>query len=238
MNIGCFFLILIVIMGARQSPAQHDHQGEESSAVGFKENAGLTISEHTAEAMGLEMGEVTERPVEIDVEIVGQVYSIRGGDILASGQVAPGVATGIKAGYALRLHRADQEESVFTGQVVRVDTSLADASGLAEVIFKMSVNDSDVKMGDFVHAAPIHNGGAAHVVAVPAAALLKSAFGDFVYVQNGPALLRVPVTIGAANADWIEITDGLFAGDRVAVRPVEWLYLTELRATKGGGHCH
>ena len=36
----------------------------------------------------------------------------------------------------------------------------------------------------------------------------------------------------------VEITDGLLAGDQVVTKPVETLWLIELRATKGGGHSH
>jgi len=37
---------------------------------------------------------------------------------------------------------------------------------------------------------------------------------------------------------WVEIVDGLLAGDAVVTKPVQTLWLIELRATKGGGHSH
>jgi hypothetical protein len=46
------------------------------------------------------------------------------------------------------------------------------------------------------------------------------------------------VRTGAESSEYIEITDGLYAGDIVVSNPVEMLYLIELRATKGGGHSH
>ncbi|MBL8992520.1 MAG: hypothetical protein JNM63_04215, partial [Spirochaetia bacterium] len=61
---------------------------------------------------------------------------------------------------------------------------------------------------------------------------------DFVYVENGKRLLRQEVKSGRQSAGQIEILEGLYSGDRVAVKPVEWLYLIELRAVKGGGHSH
>jgi multidrug efflux pump subunit AcrA (membrane-fusion protein) len=60
----------------------------------------------------------------------------------------------------------------------------------------------------------------------------------FVYVLNGEAFLRTAVTTGARRGEFTEITDGLYSGDQIVVRPVETLYLIELRATKGGGHSH
>ena len=43
---------------------------------------------------------------------------------------------------------------------------------------------------------------------------------------------------GPHFSQFIEITDGLYAGDVVATGGVEQLWLTELRLTKGGGHSH
>mgnify|MGYP003668603949 CR=1 FL=1 len=75
-------------------------------------------------------------------------------------------------------------------------------------------------------------------VTVPRAAVLDTALGTFVYVVNGEAFLRTPVTTGAMDDDTIEITDGVFEGDTVVISPVSQLWLTELRLTKGGGHSH
>jgi multidrug efflux pump subunit AcrA (membrane-fusion protein) len=69
-------------------------------------------------------------------------------------------------------------------------------------------------------------------------AVLDGATGTFVYVVNSGAYLRTPVKVGARSADFIEITDGLYAGDVVVVTPVDQLWLAELRLTKGGGHSH
>ena len=73
---------------------------------------------------------------------------------------------------------------------------------------------------------------------VPRAALLDTALGTFVYLINGEAFLRTPVTTGAMDDDIVEITDGVFEGDTVVTSPVSQLWLTELRLTKGGGHSH
>ncbi len=76
------------------------------------------------------------------------------------------------------------------------------------------------------------------VLAVPRSALLDAATGTFVYVVNGEHYLRTSVKTEARSADFVEITDGLYAGDVVVVAPVEQLWLAELRLTKGGGHSH
>lgn len=79
--------------------------------------------------------------------------------------------------------------------------------------------------------------GAAGVAAIPRAALLRTIRGDFVFVQNGDWLLRSPVKAGAEAGGWIEIREGLYEGDRVAVAAVEALWLAEIAAVNGGVGC-
>ena len=79
--------------------------------------------------------------------------------------------------------------------------------------------------------------GAAGVAAIPREALLRTVRGDFVFVENDGWLLRSPVTAGVAQGGWIEIRDGLYEGDRVAVAGVEALWLAEISAVNGGVGC-
>ena len=60
---------------------------------------------------------------------------------------------------------------------------------------------------------------------------------DFVYTVNGDHLTRTAVKVGADSGDLVEIMDGLYSGDKVAVKPVQTLWLTELRFVKGGAAC-
>jgi multidrug efflux pump subunit AcrA (membrane-fusion protein) len=76
------------------------------------------------------------------------------------------------------------------------------------------------------------------VTVIPRSALLRTSEGTFAYVVNGDAFYRTPIKLGAEAGGLLEITDGLLAGDAVVTKPVETFYLIELRATKGGGHCH
>ena len=72
---------------------------------------------------------------------------------------------------------------------------------------------------------------------LPAAALLRTVKGDFVFVANGDWYLRTPVQIGAAHGDWLEVTGGLYEGDTVVTQGANALWLAELSATNGGVGC-
>lgn len=90
-----------------------------------------------------------------------------------------------------------------------------------------------LELGD-VAARPFPHG---EVTAIPAAALLRTVRGDFVYAVNGDRLLRTPVKTGASHDGWIEIAEGLYDGDRLAVAAVRALWLAELQAVNGGVGC-
>ena len=79
--------------------------------------------------------------------------------------------------------------------------------------------------------------GAAGVPAVPAAALLRTVRGEFVFVANGGWYLRTPVRTGVAAAGWVEIQDGLYEGDTVVSHGTKALWLAEIQAVNGGVSC-
>ena len=111
------------------------------------------------------------------------------------------------------------------------------ALGETEIVIGVSNATAALKPGEFVPAR-INLPRDAAVAAVPESALLRTSEGAFVYAVNGDAYFRTAVKIGATAEGFIEITDGLLSGDAVVTKPVETLWLIELRATKGGGHSH
>ena len=80
-------------------------------------------------------------------------------------------------------------------------------------------------------------GAAGRRAAIPVSALIRTVKGDFVYVANGPWLLRTHVTIGAGDATWIHVADGLYEGDTIVAQGARALWLAELQAVNGGVGC-
>lgn len=203
-----------------------DHAHEEASAGGaaqtsFKEGTGLSFPEETRRAIGLTTAEVIERVLPITVAVTAQVYDA-GPPALATASVPLAQADAL-AGKALS-----------GGRIVRIDRTASSVTGEAELILAF---DSRHARGDFV-TSTLTAETSSPVTVIPRSALLRTTTGTFVYVANGPAFLRTPVSVGITSGDSIEITDGIYAGDIVVARPVEQLWLTELRFTKGGGHAH
>lgn len=205
----------------------HDeHAHEESSVPGsvqttFKEGSGLFFPDETRRALNLATVEAEEKNIALVVPVTAQVFR-SGSPALASAAVSSSIADLLdgKSPTGVRIVRIDRTASTVTGEV--------------ELILEI---DRDGKPGDFVPltlAVP----DTEPAVVIPRSALLRTTEGTFVYVANGAAFLRTPVTVGKTTADEVEITDGLYAGDVVVSHPVEQLWLAELRFTKGGGHAH
>jgi multidrug efflux pump subunit AcrA (membrane-fusion protein) len=222
----------------------HDH-GAEAEGARFAEGKGIALLEETRKAIGLELEEVQERKLAPAISVEAQIYRTPGepsragaeksefayatafANSTAAEQLKPGDSALLKLG-----------ETEFSARVWRIDTSSAAAVGSAEAILEISDPQKVLRVGDFVSGTVTFAGGDTEVTAISRSAVLETSAGKFAFVQNGDFLLRTPVTTGAESAEHVEITDGLYAGDIVANKPVETLYLIELRATKGGGHSH
>lgn len=72
---------------------------------------------------------------------------------------------------------------------------------------------------------------------LPKEALLRTAKGDFVFVQNGDRYLRTPVKVAATGNSTFELMEGLYEGDTIVVQGTRGLWLAELQAINGGVGC-
>ncbi len=199
-----------------------EHGEEEKAGVAFKEGRGLTLSPEIIKALGLTTVEAADRPLSAIVNIVAQVFATKP-HVLATASMSK------EAGERL-------EKKSFTGaKITRIDRAATSATRLVDVVFALERTPLP-ELGDFVSLAMASE--PTNVLAVPRTAILDGATGTFVYVLNGEFYLRTAVKLGARSADYVEITDGLYSGDMVVVSPVDQLWLSELRLTKGGGHSH
>ena len=232
--------LLIVMLGGSLAFAEDERKG-----ASFKEGVGIQLGETTRASIGLELATVEERALAADVRVTAQVYreareasqnqGEAAGYAYASAWVDPAVAERLPPDTSLLV----AGHPSITGRVLRVDRTASANGGREELLLQLPDPDGEHawKIGTFVHLSPLDAAGPP-VTVVPDSAVLETVYGPFVYVANGRALLRTAVRLGARRGGDVEITDGLYSGDQVAVRPVETLYLIELRATKGGGHSH
>lgn len=225
-------LICVVLTGCGK-PA-----GKTETAVkdlpSYKEGKGLWLPAGTRQSIGLEIAEVSEQKLAGQVVAELQVYQTAANTVQAVGLIRREQAKLLQPGQTVAL--ATNNGQAVTGKLIRVDDQVQAASGQVELLVEISGTEKKYGRGTFL-TATFNAAKAETVTVIPRTALLRTAEGDFVYVVNGDHLTRTAVKPGVETDDLIEITDGLYAGDKVAAKPVQTLWLTELRFVKGGAGC-
>ena len=218
--------------------AKEGAKGEaaDGSSVKFKAGKGLLLPEQTRKAIGLEIVEVSEQRLVPQVITQVQVYcpTDASGRAHALARLKADEAKQLKPGQSVRLQPVGDVTGIITGKVVRLDSLTEGFLGQTEVLLDVPDEGGRCVIGT-IFKAVFDLGDAKSVTAIPKSAMLSAAEGPFVYVVNGQHFLRTLIKLGAKNEEWIEVTDGLYAGDKIVARPVETLWMTELRAVKGGG---
>lgn len=222
----------------------HGHAEETPSGASFKAGKGVTLTDETRKILGVEVADVSERELPNQIRFTVQVFGEKhhhglnledhsGCDFHGAGFLATNSAASVKVGQPVQILKGSN--AVLAGAVVAVQKSIA--LGESEIVVAVSNGPISLKPGEFIPAViktPRDN----PVPAIPQSALLRTAEGTFAYVVNGNAYLRTPVKAGTEADGWVEVIDGLLSGDQVVTKPVQNLWLIELRATKGGGHSH
>jgi hypothetical protein len=199
----------------------------------YSAKKGLLLPEDTRLSLGVRVAEVKEQQVSATLDFPLSVYQV-GESGLASAAVTPEQAKLLKAGQTVEMKTVDGH--TFAGKVRRLNDELQKATGTIEALVEFRPVPGAVKAGAFFQGR-VTLDTATNVVSIPHAALLQCSDGYSVYTVSGEHLVRTPVKIGAANADFVEITDGLYSGDQVVLQPVMSLWMTELAAVKGGQAC-
>lgn len=224
----------------------HGHEEEAPSGASFKPGKGVILTDETRQSIGVQTGEVSERKLPLELRFTTQVFGEDHKPAVdatehaectarASGLMAQDKAAQLRVGNRAQLLTKSGE--TLGGLVLSVNPAKALALGDAEVVVGVTNAGARLKPGEFLSvtvAIPRDES----VTVVPKSAVLRSAEGSFVYTLNGDAYFRTAVKTGVEAEGMVEIADGLLAGDVVVTKPVEKLWLIELRATKGGGHSH
>lgn len=236
MKVTILFLTLcLALLGCgRESSKKEVSETAGKGLPSFKEGKGLSLSEETRRFIGLEIAEVSERKLAGRVTTEVQVYQTASNLVYAIGLISREQAKLLQPGQSASLATKDGKGS--NGKLVRVDEQVQSASGQVELIVEIPGTEKEYARGTFL-TATFKAAKEENVTVIPRSALLRAAEGDFVYTVNGDHLTRTAVKVGADSGDFIEITDGLYSGDKVAVKPVQTLWLTELRFVKGGAAC-
>jgi hypothetical protein len=219
------------------------HADEVPAGASFQAGKGVSLTDETRQILGLEVADVTEQklPAQIrfNVQVFGEQHrpASRADDHSGCAVQGLGVlplekAAALCVGQAVQIQT--QTKEAFAGIVLAVEKAIS--SDENEIIVGITNAATKLLPGEFLSAVVTLPREQA-VTVIPRAALLRTVDGTFVYAVNGEAYFRTAVKVGAESAAQIEITDGLLTGDAVVTKPVETLWLIELRATKGSAGC-
>ena len=244
-------LLIAALVGCTRDASEKHEAGDEyghpEGGVTFSAKRGLHVPAETAAFIDLKIADVEERPVKSEFRFAAQVYraatdakvaSVRPmapTPALASGDVSPEEAHVLQRGQSITV-QLDRGVSL-PGHIAEIEPH-TDKSTVEHLDVTVAIQDSSDQLtpGTFVNVkAPI--GGDKAVVSVPRSALLQTAEGKFVYTVSGEHFVRAAVKTGALNDEYVEISDGLYAGDKVVVSPVMTLWMAELQSLRGGKAC-
>jgi multidrug efflux pump subunit AcrA (membrane-fusion protein) len=205
----------------------HSAIAEDNPDIGIKydKKQGLYVTPFSAKLLGFEKADVEERIIASTFTLQAQVFDVSPeGKALASARVPQEDLSMLAAGMAVAMERG------FSGKISSVKSAI---NGQGEVLIEIADKGDALKMGKFLTGKVVVSTDG-EVVVVPRAAVVKSAEGSFAYVDNGGWMTRAQVETGAEEDGMVEIIDGLYAGDIVAISPVMTLWMTELQLLKSG----
>jgi hypothetical protein len=219
-----------------------DKESKQQSAT-YVEGKGLLLKPESSKAIGLEFAVVSAEAVTRRVAVEAQIYAAAGDPThdpnlkrvaaYATAVIPADSALPMKVGDRVVLTKGRDE---LTGSLIKL--SLSPGGGTHNTSLTLEIIDPEkfLRVGEFVKVTVMAPTTNAATLTIPRQALLETITGPFVYLEREGHLLRVPVTTGAITTNSVEITGGLALRERVVTAPVELIYLTELRLTKGGGH--
>ncbi len=227
---------MLVGCGQKDDNTLNSSEAQHAPDVGISYSVkdGLLISAETAKFIGLETSEVSERPIATTHEISGRVFRVATTNephALASALISTTEAALLRPGQV-----SVQMPASPVVTVLRLDSGGAGQSGMVETILRLNDPERTLTDGAFV-TARFAVGDTNSVIVIPNAALFHTTAGDFVYLENGAHFARAAVKPGRTDGGFTEVTDGLFVGDKVVIRPVMTLWMTELHNVNGGDAC-
>ncbi|MEZ4398820.1 MAG: efflux RND transporter periplasmic adaptor subunit [Kofleriaceae bacterium] len=124
-------------------------------------------------------------------------------------------------------------------RLVTVGRVIDPRSRTAPVIFELDNRAGKLRIGNFARLV-IATGAPRTALAIPTSALVDDAGRSVVYVMvEGEAFERRPVRLGLRSNEWVEVLDGVAAGEHVVTRGA---YEIKLQAAAGSvpahGHVH
>ncbi len=175
-------------------------------------------------------GTVTARPATVGQTVVeGETQIMTLGNdrqVVATANLYEGDLAKVAVGQTVYARVASGQ--VLTGTVSRIGTGVGEKRTVP-VQTLLDNTDGQLKAGMFAELEVATGNSASAVLSVPSSALVEANGKKLLYVQSGDTFQAIEVKTGRTTAERLEITQGLFAGDRVVTQNALSLYAQSLR---------
>ena len=150
--------------------------------------------------------------------------------VLASANIYEKDINKIRIGQPVQVKIAGQPSTtVFQGKVTVIGATVEGQSRIVSVKAEIGNVKGQLKAGMFTNIEILTDSVSVPILAIPAASVVEANGKQLVFVQNGKAYQPVDVTLGRTSGDLVEVTNGLFEGDRIVTQRANQLYAQSLR---------
>ena len=179
-------------------------------------------------------GVVSDREATIgeSVEAAGKTLMTIVNDerVLATANIYEKDISKIRIGQPVQVKIAGQPSTtVFQGKVMVIGTTVEGQSRIVPVKAEIGNVKGQLKAGMFTNIEILTDRVSVPILAIPAASVVEANGKQLVFVQNGKSYQPVDVTLGKTSGDLVEVTNGLFEGDRIVTQHANQLYAQSLR---------
>jgi hypothetical protein len=228
--------MLIVLSGCDEREERRTDPENDKVQL-FEKGKGIRLPEQMRQTLGVETVEVVERAWPTRFEHPARVY--RTGDATKPGAAVAlldvNEARELTLGQQVLLRDSISSGTEVAGRIVRREPQ-ATVPGQTEALLEFPDTEGRFPAGFLLRAVftvPQTN----TVFVVPESAVLRGVEGAFVYALNGSYFTRTRVKLLGIDNGTVGIADGLYAGDVVAAKAADTLWMIELCALKGGTPC-
>ena len=155
---------------------------------------------------------------------------VNGSSVQVSGDIFEKDQAQVQVGQRVRVKANGLPNRSFNGEINVVGAIVNGESRVIPVKAELDNAAGLLKPGMFVELEVLTNRTPAAVLVVPKAAIVETNDKQrVVFVQNGNAFESTAVVLGRAAGNFVEVTSGLFDGDRVVTQGAPMLYAQSLR---------
>ena len=164
---------------------------------------------------------------------------VNSSSVQASGNVYEKDLSQIRVGQPVRIKVNGLPNRTFGGRISVVGATVQGETRVIPVKAELDNTDGSLKPGMFAEIEVLTNLTPVAVLAVPKSAIVETNDKKkLIFVQNGSTFQSTDVTLGRESGEFVEVTNGLFDGDKVVTQRAPQLYTQSLRgdAEAEAGH--